>query len=285
MKHLIQGSDEWLAYRKTSIGASDVAAILGISPWKTPYSLWREKMSLDETIVTYSMKRGTALEDEARSEFETLVGEKMHPKVVIHPEHSFLMASLDGMSEDGEMIVEIKVPNSVTHLKAVNGIVEPYYNCQMQMQMACTNLDMCHYYSYDGKNGAVVVVHRDQKFIDHMVEKCSEFYFNHMLANNPPEMLDKDYLDFSEDEEWLRLEKEFVDICDQMEYMSTAKEVIKKNLLDLSRGHNIKGDYLKMTRVLAKGRVDYDKIEELRNIDLEKYRKPMSESVRITMAK
>ena len=28
---------EWLAQRRTGIGGSDVASILGLSPWRTPY--------------------------------------------------------------------------------------------------------------------------------------------------------------------------------------------------------------------------------------------------------
>ena len=34
---------EWLAEREKGIGASDVAAILGLSPWETAYSLWLKK--------------------------------------------------------------------------------------------------------------------------------------------------------------------------------------------------------------------------------------------------
>ena len=35
--------DEWLALRKPYLGGSDIAAMLGLSPWKTPYQLWAEK--------------------------------------------------------------------------------------------------------------------------------------------------------------------------------------------------------------------------------------------------
>ena len=35
--------DEWLAEREKGIGASEVAAILGLSPWDTPFSLWLKK--------------------------------------------------------------------------------------------------------------------------------------------------------------------------------------------------------------------------------------------------
>lgn len=34
----------WLAQRQRSVGASEAAAILGLSPWESPYSLWAKKV-------------------------------------------------------------------------------------------------------------------------------------------------------------------------------------------------------------------------------------------------
>jgi putative phage-type endonuclease len=38
---------EWLDRRKQSIGASEVAALLGLSPYESPYSLWAKKVGID----------------------------------------------------------------------------------------------------------------------------------------------------------------------------------------------------------------------------------------------
>ena len=40
---LIHGSPEWLAFRRTGIGGSDAAAILGLSPFKSNVQVWEEK--------------------------------------------------------------------------------------------------------------------------------------------------------------------------------------------------------------------------------------------------
>ena len=41
---------DWLKERQKGIGGSDVAAILGMSPWRTPYQVWEEKTTpIDET--------------------------------------------------------------------------------------------------------------------------------------------------------------------------------------------------------------------------------------------
>jgi putative phage-type endonuclease len=39
----VNHSEEWYAARLTRIGGSDVAGVLGVSPWESPYSLWHAK--------------------------------------------------------------------------------------------------------------------------------------------------------------------------------------------------------------------------------------------------
>lgn len=43
---LEHNSPEWLEFRKTGIGGSDAAAILGLSPFKTNVEVWEEKVGL-----------------------------------------------------------------------------------------------------------------------------------------------------------------------------------------------------------------------------------------------
>lgn len=38
--------EEWLAYRRKGIGGSDVAALLGISPWRTARDLYFDKLNI-----------------------------------------------------------------------------------------------------------------------------------------------------------------------------------------------------------------------------------------------
>jgi putative phage-type endonuclease len=57
-------SPEWHDERKGAIGGSDIAAIMGKSPWKSYYTLWAEKSGLidDDIEPTMAMKLGTAFE-------------------------------------------------------------------------------------------------------------------------------------------------------------------------------------------------------------------------------
>ena len=43
--------EKWLEYRRMGIGGSDVAALLGISKWKSPLELWLEKTGQSEDEI------------------------------------------------------------------------------------------------------------------------------------------------------------------------------------------------------------------------------------------
>ncbi|WP_405699150.1 YqaJ viral recombinase family protein [Streptomyces sp. NBC_01383] len=59
--HFEPGTPDWHAARATGIGGSEIAAVLGISPYESPFSLWHRKQGgigpVEETDVMYWGKR------------------------------------------------------------------------------------------------------------------------------------------------------------------------------------------------------------------------------------
>lgn len=53
---------EWYAQRRKGIGASEIAAVMGISPWESPFSLYWRKVEGWEVEETDRMRTGTLLE-------------------------------------------------------------------------------------------------------------------------------------------------------------------------------------------------------------------------------
>ena len=104
---LVQGSPEWHDHRRRHRNASETPAVLGVSPWVTPYQLWLQRTGRAEPHVTPAMLRGTQLEPAAREAYEALTGNAMQPSVLADREYS---ASLDGITLDGGLILEIKCP-------------------------------------------------------------------------------------------------------------------------------------------------------------------------------
>ena len=98
---------EWLEARKDGLGASDAAALLGLSPWKTNVQLWEEKCGLvipedigDKPYVRY----GNDAEPLLRSFFAL-----DHPeyrvsftpyKIIKHQDLPFITCTPDGELEE-----------------------------------------------------------------------------------------------------------------------------------------------------------------------------------------
>ncbi len=176
--YLTQGTEEWKAFRRTKITATDCSVILGLNPWKNTYELLREKLGIDpEPERNERMQRGIDLEPKARELFFNLTGHWTMPLVMVSPTHDFMMASLDGMTLDGKFLVEIKCPSKAVHKQACEGKIPRYYYCQCMHQLAVTGLEKMFYFSFDGvEEGAIVEVYRDDTFIKQMIISEKEFH-------------------------------------------------------------------------------------------------------------
>ena len=65
---------EWLELRSHGIGGSDVAAIMGLSPWRTPYQVWADKvLGIREDISGKpAVEWGTILEPVVGEHYKSL---------------------------------------------------------------------------------------------------------------------------------------------------------------------------------------------------------------------
>lgn len=275
---LEQGSEAWLNLRKTKITATDASVIMGINPWKTPLQLYNEKLSTEhKNIANARMQRGTDLEPIGRSLFILQTGIEVEPKVVVS---AWAMASLDGLSKCGKYAVEIKCPAEKDHALALAGKVPPYYYPQLQHQMWVCCLSFIYYFSFDGIDGVYVKVHRDEAFIEKMISQ--EYVFYLCLQNKtPPETGKEDYIE-RKDALWEQCAAQWQSTNLKLKELEELEETLRKQLIFLSGGSNAKGAGISLCQVQRKGAVDYAKIPQLKNIDLEQYRKEGGSSWRIS---
>ena len=80
---LAQGSAEWHLHRMAHRNASETPAVLGLSPWTTPYQLWLQRTGRATVEVTTAMAHGTQLEPQARAAYEALTGHEKQPLVLV----------------------------------------------------------------------------------------------------------------------------------------------------------------------------------------------------------
>ena len=101
------------------IGGSDIAAILGVSSYKTAYQLYLEKLGLaqqdEETEWQYW---GKTLEPLVREHFKASTGFAVtQPDAIVHPQYPFLIGHLDGFIEQENAVLEIKCASDFMRYK------------------------------------------------------------------------------------------------------------------------------------------------------------------------
>lgn len=174
--------DAWLEARRAGIGASDAPAVLGISPFASPLSVYTDKLGLSvDRDATESMRWGNILEPLIAQEFAKETGRvyNMAGKLIRSVEYPWMLATLDAeqqaIGRDGTGALEIKA----TGFRAGDWTegVPPHVFAQVQHQLAVTG--------YKWASVAVLMfgcrllwadVERDDAFIARMIEAEAEFW-------------------------------------------------------------------------------------------------------------
>jgi len=153
-----QNSAEWLQLRCGSIGASAISDAIaktksgwGASRKNLIARLVAEQMANTptESFSNAAMQWGHDQEPFARAEFEMQTGLLVRECGLFkHPKIENTHSSPDGMIGEGTA-VEIKCPNTATHIDYLLSGVPKKYIPQMQWHMACTGAIQCYFISYD----------------------------------------------------------------------------------------------------------------------------------------
>lgn len=270
-----QGSPEWLELRRTKIGASDIAKIMGVSPYGSPYTLWQEKTGRKQVVVTEVMKMGSLKEESIRQWYEKITDDFFLPSVMVSETYSFAMASLDGISMDGKRIIECKWCNKDVFNMAKEGHIAPHYLLQCQWQLMCApEAKEVHFICYNAALAdlAVVITKRDEILIDKMARSAKVFYEEHLLKDVPPESSPNDYV-VIDDVSAVSIASQLHSVMVLMSDLKTKEKRLREALFSFSDDGNFVCDELKVTR--SNGNISYDYKQACldNNIDLEKYRK------------
>jgi len=143
--------ESWLEGRsRQGLGASEVAAACGMSPWTTRNELWEVKVGVrkpKDIAGNAEVRRGTNMEGAVRDFFIALHPEysvEHHPfDILYQSERPFLFATLDGELLDGDGrkgILEIKTaaPNGKSEWAKWDGRAPDHYYLQTLGQLMAT---------------------------------------------------------------------------------------------------------------------------------------------------
>ena len=280
---LIQGTPEWHEHRAKYRNASETAAVMGVSPWLTSYGLWCVKTGRTVVEETEAMRYGTSTEPAARAAFEQESGLVMQPLVMVDGDYS---ASLDGITLLGDTIVEIKCPyrgqTSELWQMVKADVVPQNYLLQVQHQLMVSGAKTAYLWVYDGQQGVGISIEPNLETFAQIKTAWEAFqlYIDH---DTPPPLTEQDTVT-RYDAEWQQAAEAYLTskaVSDEAE--ATLAEA-KAKLISLTSHSRESGFGISVTKYWKQGNVDYKKVPQLQNVDLELYRGKMREEVRVTIA-
>jgi len=180
----------WLEERRKGIGGSDVAAIMGLSPWKTAYQVYREKRKEVEDWGGNSLTDwGKRMEPAIRQWYSDETGRdvRLPDKIMYHPQHPFMLASLDGFTDDGR-VVEIKTARSGKDWgEPGTNQIPDYYAVQVHHYMTITGFQVADIpVSIAGSSPSLYIVEADKEISEMIIEACAKFW-ERVQSGNPPD--------------------------------------------------------------------------------------------------
>lgn len=160
INNLVQGTSEWEQFRLTHYGASEAAAMLGMSPKVKRNELLRMKHTgnpkqFSEWLQKNVLDKGHAVEALARPHVEKIVGQKLYPVVC---EDMMLSASCDGLTMDESIAFEHKQWNAEQAFVVRDGAVPEEHMPQCQQILLVTKADKLLFVMSDGTPGKMLYV-------------------------------------------------------------------------------------------------------------------------------
>ena len=189
--------NEWLENRKTGIGSSEVATIVGLNPWETPYQLWRRKTGQDAAKTeNFAMKAGHYLEDAVsqfwqdetgrevikRSAGDWLIRDNEKTYLQVSPDRTYWLAG-EKHNDQNKGILECKT----TQMSIDPEDIPKHWFCQVQYQLGVAGLTngslawLCSGREFGYKDIAFV-----PDFYGWLEEEVSKFWQDNIIGGKEP---------------------------------------------------------------------------------------------------
>tara|TARA_R110000796_G_scaffold65782_2_gene151794 strand:+ start:7898 stop:8809 length:912 start_codon:yes stop_codon:yes gene_type:complete len=188
-------SQEQLDDRLNYVTGSDAAVVCGLSPWKTKLELWMEKTkrTVAEDISGLNhIKFGNYFEDGVAKWFEAESGKTLKqesPGTIYHKDFDFMSGNVDRVLENENAILECKTAYNDTGWGNGQNIIPPYYLMQVAHYCAVGGYDRAYIDVVFASKREMrwYVYERNTSLEEKIIAREKDFWFNHVLADVPPE--------------------------------------------------------------------------------------------------
>ena len=191
-------TQEQIKNRVNFIGASDAAAVLGMSRWKTRLQVWAEKTGLivpEDISEKLHVKLGNKLEQTVAELFMEETGKKVHRvnETAFHPKYPFLGANLDRRVVGEKAVLEAKTCSAWKAKEWDGEEFPPEYVIQVMHQLPVTGADVGYLAVLIGNQDfKVKTVERKEKALTDLVNRLAEFWQKFVIPKIPPAVTSQD---------------------------------------------------------------------------------------------
>lgn len=190
--------EDWLKERRSGIGGSDVAAILGLSPWRSAVQVWMDKTGRAQPQPeTEAMRIGTELEDFVARRYSSETGRQVQRyNKMIHK--GCLLGNFDRLvvpagekvaSHMGEIRTDTLLECKTASHEWTDG-VPVYYLTQVQHYMGLDpkleHADVACLFLGSKKHFEIFAVARDQEVIAAMQEQLAQWWKKYVEGDEMP---------------------------------------------------------------------------------------------------
>ncbi len=265
-------TDEWLDHRRHSIGGSDAAALVGMNPYATPYSVWADKLGMTPPPEeNEAMRLGHDLEDYVAKRFQEAAGKRVRREnnIITNPDYPYAHANVDRLLIGEDAGLECKTTSSFLNMrKCKSGDFPDNYYVQCVHYMMVTGAQRWYLAVLalgQGSGFYYFVIDRDEEEIAALAKAEKEFWSNVTTKTPPladgmkatseaikvmfPESSDKSVDLFGYDSEMER----YMALTRQIKELEVQKEesanILKAFLEDAERGESEKYKILYKTQI------------------------------------
>lgn len=186
------GSPAWVEGRRTGIGGSDMPAIMGLSPFMSGFELFMLKRGeILPKPMTEAMEWGHRHEPVILEAYRDRTGREVYkPRAQLrHAHHPFLIGNLDGITVEGDRVVECKaVMRTDAWGEPGTDQVPDHYAIQAQHYLLITGLPVCDIAAlFNGNTLVIYTIHADADLHALFVDVARGFWEG-VQNNRPPEI-------------------------------------------------------------------------------------------------
>jgi len=190
-----EARDAWLAERKTGIGGTDAAAILGTSPWASAWDVWMSKTGKGgEVRETEAMWWGRELEEIIAKRYTEATGRIVYDpeRLFRHPEFDCLIGTPDRLVVGEKRGLEIKtagIYSAGDWLEPGTDQIPQHYLVQVLHYMLVTGFRVWDVAVLIGASDfRIYTVRRDDEWCASMATMLTDWWIAHVVRGAEPPM-------------------------------------------------------------------------------------------------